>query len=879
RPSAGARPARQHPPSRAAGSAGTFWLPARVKVLFPAHSLSMKWERVHRVGAGLSNLGNTCFLNSALQCLTYTPPLTNYLLSREHGRTCAHGSFCMMCTMQNHTIQAFANSGNAIKPLSIIRDLKKISHNLRFGRQEDAHEFLRYTIDAMQKACLNGYTKLDRQTQATTLVHQIFGGYLRSRVKCLECKTVSDTYDPYLDVTLERAANIVRALELFVKPEQLGGDNAYRCSMCRKKVPASKRFTIHRASNVLTISLKRFGSCGPSGGRKITKDVGYPEILDIRPYMSEPKGDPITYGLYAVLVHSGYSCNAGHYFCYVKASNGQWYRMNDHEVHPSNIKVVLNQQAYVLFYLRLGSPRKSSAGPVATAAFSPPSCPASDSKPVKKPATNGTLCVPPMGPKQDKLLGKGLPAPGDVGVPVARSSPGMGSKLTNGVALSKLPFQTPSSKLPHKGTHEAAVLGCDTAQRPKKLQAPGMPRAGFHATSTMCRATAGLPPQGSGSEKAPTSSQLLKSSQETSACGARTLKKNSWGSTAGQLAKESHGARSSSSSFCPSQGRDCGTPLPAGPGTKPAVPKDSDLAVPRSSGAAPVKPSPLGSTALQWGSTTAALLARKPRPGHCPRHEQHLIPVLWAIWQQLGIVLLLLRGGKKRGASRLLDQPLFLSFSLSPSALDLPSPEKSAFSFMLTLPAQHPASLLTPGSAAHPSHLLLSGGRDTGAGHQQPEGSFKRRRRKRKHRSTEQSPCAEAVKDGDEVSSPPKKERIVSPEGCKDKESRLPKKEGTASQDSADKDSRPPKKKIAAPGDLVSVVGKEGAHEGLCHGLACQDMKSGPTQHVPEPSTGLAMEPASPLKRKKKKKKKNRSKDSPLKKTEECSSGVLSSDR
>lgn len=35
-----------------------------------------------------------------------------------------------------------------------------------------------------------------------------------------------------------------------------------------------------------------------------------------------------------------------------QASNGQWYRMNDHEVHPSNIKVVLNQQAYVLFYLR-----------------------------------------------------------------------------------------------------------------------------------------------------------------------------------------------------------------------------------------------------------------------------------------------------------------------------------------------------------------------------------------------------------------------------------------------------------------------------------------------------------------------------------------------
>lgn len=35
-----------------------------------------------------------------------------------------------------------------------------------------------------------------------------------------------------------------------------------------------------------------------------------------------------------------------------QASDGQWYQMNDNVVRPSNIKVVLNQQAYVLFYLR-----------------------------------------------------------------------------------------------------------------------------------------------------------------------------------------------------------------------------------------------------------------------------------------------------------------------------------------------------------------------------------------------------------------------------------------------------------------------------------------------------------------------------------------------
>lgn len=57
------------------------------------------------------------------------------------------------------------------------------------------------------------------------------------------------------------------------------------------------------------------------------QDVGYPEFLNIRPYMSQSNGDPVMYGLYAVLVHSGYSCHAGHYYCYVKVSArpvGSW---------------------------------------------------------------------------------------------------------------------------------------------------------------------------------------------------------------------------------------------------------------------------------------------------------------------------------------------------------------------------------------------------------------------------------------------------------------------------------------------------------------------------------------------------------------------------
>lgn len=83
---------------------------------------------------------------------------------------------------------------------------------------------------------LSFYYRLDRQTQATSFIHQVFGGYLRSRgkslffkvwfifllfvflcltacvilialisvsVKRLNCKAVSDTFDPFLDITLE----------------------------------------------------------------------------------------------------------------------------------------------------------------------------------------------------------------------------------------------------------------------------------------------------------------------------------------------------------------------------------------------------------------------------------------------------------------------------------------------------------------------------------------------------------------------------------------------------------------------------------------------------------------------------------------------------
>ncbi|KAI9467150.1 cysteine proteinase [Lactarius psammicola] len=309
------------------------------------------WPKGLTVGSGLINTGNSCFLNSALQCLLHTPPLLHVLLAHNKTQPCrVKTGFCMTCSLKAVMEMAHGRRKHAFTPFQIANRLQVIAGHMRRGRQEDSHEFLRYAIDALQKSCLAGHSsKVDPKLAETTWVHKIFGGKLRSRVTCDECHHNSDTFDSILDLSVDihGVDTLQSALRKFTAIDRLKGADKYKCEKCKRHVVASKRFTIHDAPEALTIHLKRFSPLG----RKMGHPVQYDERLSLAQAVSEGQYGP-SYSLYGVISHAGSGPNSGHYYAHVKASNDQWYEMNDdsvtrHPRPPTNMK-----NAYILFYIR-----------------------------------------------------------------------------------------------------------------------------------------------------------------------------------------------------------------------------------------------------------------------------------------------------------------------------------------------------------------------------------------------------------------------------------------------------------------------------------------------------------------------------------------------
>eukprot|EP00978_Attheya_sp_CCMP212_P016642 scaffold43752_cov51-Attheya_sp.AAC.11 len=383
-----------------------------------------KQQQSHRGGAprGLVNLGNTCFLNATLQCLAYLPTFgqciadldpppnnnnanntnTNTNTKQKSSKKGNNGQRTtlllrsLLRKMHNlDEAQASKNNpGGAIAPRNFVKVIPTLGgsggHKFRPGRQEDAHEFLVHLLDAMKDGEL-GFAGIDQRVSGwrdrlpiprldeTTLIHRMFGGYLRSQVCCTNCDYRSNTYDPFLDVALEvskKSSNSVpAAFAEFTRKERLDSANQWKCSGCKKRVCASKQLTIFRPPLSLCLQLKRFTFGGDKGGgggwghghfagkgigkmmrggSKITKPIDFPANL----HLPLSNGRKCDYSLTGMVIHVGNTASSGHYTAFVKKpgsrdGQNQWYHMDDSYVEAVSEKVVLQQKdAYLLFYCR-----------------------------------------------------------------------------------------------------------------------------------------------------------------------------------------------------------------------------------------------------------------------------------------------------------------------------------------------------------------------------------------------------------------------------------------------------------------------------------------------------------------------------------------------
>ncbi|ORY22139.1 hypothetical protein BCR39DRAFT_552280 [Naematelia encephala] len=316
--------------------------------------------------AGLQNPSMACYANATLQVLLHTPPFLRISLMHE-GADClqARKGFCMLCELHELVVQKHWKGQRSYMPSNIHRNLGQIKKGFNRNRQEDAHEFFRFVTDSFQNNALARYPKdIPAKIKHTTWVYKLWGGTVRSRVVCSRCQKPSDTFDDFLDLSLDvnhKDKSLLGMLKGFIREDKLEGDNKYHCENCKSKASATKSFKILNAPPVLTFHLKRFSVNYGFGGRaradKFNQHIEFGEWLDIAPYMVDPKsqsGPSTKYRLYAVTCHRGVELRFGHYTSYVKGPQGAWFNADDDDMSPVSLSTVLHDKtAYLLWYMRV----------------------------------------------------------------------------------------------------------------------------------------------------------------------------------------------------------------------------------------------------------------------------------------------------------------------------------------------------------------------------------------------------------------------------------------------------------------------------------------------------------------------------------------------
>ncbi|XP_028937568.1 ubiquitin carboxyl-terminal hydrolase 32 isoform X3 [Ornithorhynchus anatinus] len=191
---------------------------------------------------GLSNLGNTCFMNSSIQCVSNTQPLTQYFISGRHlyelNRTNPIGMKGHMAKCYGDLVQElWSGTQKNVAPLKLRWTIAKYAPRFNGFQQQDSQELLAFLLDGLHED-LNRvhekpYVELkdsdgrpDWEVAAEawenhlrrnrSIVVDLFHGQLRSQVRCKTCRHISVRFDPFNFLSLPLPMDSYMHLEITV---------------------------------------------------------------------------------------------------------------------------------------------------------------------------------------------------------------------------------------------------------------------------------------------------------------------------------------------------------------------------------------------------------------------------------------------------------------------------------------------------------------------------------------------------------------------------------------------------------------------------------------------------------------------------------------
>lgn len=281
---------------------------------------------------GLMNLGNTCFMNSALQLLFNCPDIILLIINNTYDDN-------YMNKYKQTFIDYYNTNTRTLGPVILYKRYQKINNEYKGHTPEDAHEYLGFIIDD-----INELIKEKAINSLSNDLNYLYEIKLLSEIKCLECnyKSVTKLNEKIISLSIEESNTLDECICEFMKSEHLCDDNKWLCDKCKCKVDSIKNILVDELPKYLLISLKRFIYTSNYTLYKNNKKIEIPKELQI---------SNKSYKLTGIVFHLG-SINGGHYIVAITRNKDDWIMIDDtiqKNVTWTEIEDILHF-AYILLY-------------------------------------------------------------------------------------------------------------------------------------------------------------------------------------------------------------------------------------------------------------------------------------------------------------------------------------------------------------------------------------------------------------------------------------------------------------------------------------------------------------------------------------------------